>query len=217
MVRHKIVLPSKTFEMKQEATEFFRAMLHRYEDGDEINAADSKLLYELLQRHPEADEKIGWSGVKKFYRDRSPIQPTSGFHIERIDGSRTDFAYPTCIKGSAPSLEQEFYQACRHAVNADLASQKANLFRKAGGIVTCKKTGEEVTIDDAEYRHTTPRFKEIVEGFIRDKQLTLSRTTVSKGADMQYTTTLSDPELESEFKKYHKEHAKLEVFKKYVR
>ncbi|MBS1953390.1 MAG: DCL family protein [Cyanobacteria bacterium SZAS-4] len=217
MARHQIKLPSKTFEMKQEATVFFRAMLHRYKDGDEINAADSELLYELLQRHPEAEEKIGWSGVKRFYRDRSPIQPTSGFHIERIDGSKTDFSFNTCIAGKAASLEQEFYQACRHSVNSVLASQKAALFHKAGGVMKCEKTGKDVTIDEAEYRHTSPRFKEIVANFIKDKEIALSDVTLSKSGDMQYSTVLGDPGLEAEFKRYHEKHAKLAVFKKYER
>lgn len=64
-------LPSKTFAKQGEATAFFKAMLARYADGEFLNSVDEDILYELLQRHPEADQKIG-VGVQAFFRNKSP-------------------------------------------------------------------------------------------------------------------------------------------------
>ena len=90
MARQTVDLPSISFKSKSEATAYFKKMLNRYHDGDELNPDDDAILFELLQRHPEMDDKIG-AGVKRFYRDKSPIHPTSCFHLERIDGTTTDF------------------------------------------------------------------------------------------------------------------------------
>lgn len=211
-----VILPNRTFATKKNATEFFRSMLGRYLDGQEINQTDSRLLFELLQRHPEAHDKIGTSGVRRFYRDKTEVY-TSCFFLERNDGSRTDFSVLTCISGKAPSVEQQFYQACRTSVAEDLAARKDELFLAAGGTLHCAKTGAPVTCGESEYRHTTPRFQEIVEMFIKKKGINIDVVEFSQGSDMQYLTSFTDPSLAESFKLFHARHAQLAIFKKYER
>lgn len=216
MAGQPVDLPSVSFKSKSEATAYFKEMLNRYNDGDELNADDDAILFELLQRHPEASDKIG-VGVKRIYRDRTPFHPTSCFHIERTDGTTTDFSYPSCISGNTSSLAQRFYEACRFAVSQDLIKQKEKLFKEAGGIMTCKKTGAEITINEADYRHTTPKFREIVGNFITEYNITISPALVTDSTDMQYVVRFVDSNIESLFKKYHAGKAHLAMFKKYVR
>lgn len=213
-----INLPSKQFNTQKEAISFFKDMLNSYQDGQELTPEDSSILFELLQRHPEAEEKIG-VGIENFYRDRSATKehPTSCFHIERIDKSYTDFSYITCIKGYIPTSYQHFYQACHYAVLPFLLDKKDELFQYAGGTVKCAKTGEYVTIDNAEYRHTSPKFKEIVDHFIAENNLVISQNMVTQGSDMQYVTKLIDKKMESEFILFHSTRANLAIYKKYVR
>lgn len=209
-------LPSVDFRTQKEATEFFRSMLDRYEDGEDVLDEDDTLLFELLQRHPEAQVKIG-CGIKRFYRDRADGQATSCFHVERIDGTTTDFSFYKCISSKSPKIEQEFYEACRQAVSQDLTERKMRKFLQAGGKLPCFKTGEIITINESEYRHTSPRFRELVEGFKRFKRIAIDESQLSHSSDMQYVTTFADSEFAEEFKKYHAEHANLEVFKKFER
>ncbi len=90
-------LPSKQFVKKGDAKEFFKAMLNRYQDGDEVDSDDSKLLQELLTAyHPDAAEKIG-SGIARFVKDLAPEGTTSCFYVERIDGEKEDFSVYWCI------------------------------------------------------------------------------------------------------------------------
>lgn len=214
MARQTVELPSKSFTSKQEAKNFFKEMLHRYRDGEEINADDSKILFELLQRHP--DYKIG-VGVLRFYRDMSPIHRTSCFHLQRTDGFTTDFSYLSCIDGYSSSIQQQFYEACRYAVSKELTSEKNKLFKDAGGVMTCSKTGELITVDDAEYRHTVPKFKDIVNDFVATYKITISDLLVTPSSDMQYVSKLTDANMEILFKEYHAKRAKLAMFKKYIR
>ncbi|MEM9051891.1 MAG: DCL family protein [Bacteroidota bacterium] len=157
---HPVNLPSISFSKKSEAIDFFKKMLSRYKDGDRLNETDSVYLHELLLRHP--NPKIG-EGVEYFYRERNPEQPTSGFHIKRVDGSWTDFSYLKCIKGEKDSVREYFYRACRFAVSDYLIQEKNELFDEGKGV--CSITGEKLTKETSEYRHTIPSFSEILRLF----------------------------------------------------
>jgi hypothetical protein len=207
-------LPSISFSTKKKATEYFQSMLSRYVDGQEIEQTDHVLLYELLLKHPEADGKIG-NGVKRFFKERSPDHPTSCFHIERQNGSPTDFSYKECITNNKPTLEQYFYRACRQSVTERLIAEKNSLFDK--GNVRCCKTNEVLAKDNSEYRHAKPKFHEIVRDFKEILNRPLDESMFYESTDMQYTTRFSDKSIESQFIEFHQRIANLAVFRKYER
>ncbi len=204
-----VELPSKPFAKQSDATDFFRKMLNRYNDGQKINLEDSRLLFELLQRHP--DEKIG-IGIDYFYKARNPEQPTSCFHIMRLNGEWTDFSYPRCIKGTKPTAEEYYYRACRFAVSPYLTEEKNKLFA-TGGVVR-SSSGEMLTKDSSEYRHTEPTFKMLAEDFRRTKGLDVSMELFVEDRDMQYNVRFLDLSIVQDFIKYHKAHANLALFKR---
>lgn len=209
-----VVLPSISFSTKKEAAEFFKDMLNRYKDSQEIGSFDHIFLYELLLRHSEATHKIG-AGVKIFFRQKSPDHPTSCFHLERIDNSLTDFSYPECISSFEPTLEQYFYRACRQSVSEVLTAKKNQLFD--GGNVRCSKTNEPVSKENSEYRHTEPKFFEIVCQFKKELNRPINNTMFAQSNDLQYSTRFSDKNIEAEFIKFHQNIANLAIFKKYER
>lgn len=210
-----VVLPSISFSTKKKATEFFKDMLNRYEDGQEIETSDHIFLYELLLRHPEATHKIVGTGVKKFFRQKSPDHPTSCFHLERIDNSKTDFSYPECISSFEPTLEQYFYRACRQSVSEILTAKKNQLFDR--GNVRCSKTNELVSKENSEYRHTEPKFFEIVRQFKKGLNRPINNTMFVQSKDLQYSTRFSDKNIEAKFIEFHQKIANLAIFKKYER
>ena len=204
-----VELPSKTFPKQGDATEFFKAMLNRYADRERINAEDSQLLFELVQRHP--DEKIG-TGIKYFYRDRNPDQPTSCFHIMRTDGEWTDFSYRRCIRGTKPTASEYFYRACRFAVSPYLTQAKNDLF--ANGEVICSASGTVASKESSEYRHTEPKFKDIAEAFRESRDLDISMSLFTEDRDQQYNVRFSDQMLAEDFIEHHKSNAHLAIFKR---
>lgn len=213
-VAKPVVLPSVTFKKQGDADAFFKALLDRYDDDEYLGVADEELVYELLQRHPEYDSKIG-CGVVGIYRARSADHPSSCFHVHRNDGSKTDFSYKTCVRGSSPSLKARFYEACQRSIAGIVATQKKLMFDTAGGEIACYKTGMSTTFTTSDYRHTHPRFRDIVEGFIKLNKIVVSEGLLSKGADMQYSTVFIDPAMVDSFINYHATVAKLEIFKRY--
>ncbi|MGY2963172.1 hypothetical protein ACVWZP_004121 [Pseudomonas sp. TE36184] len=145
-----------------------------------------------------------------FSETNHQIIPQACFHALRADGSSTDFGYSACVTGRAPSLRHDFYEACRRSGVAELMDQKQQLFDSSPG------TGELTTIHTSEYRHTEPRFRDIVTGFIQGKNLVISSSMVTESQDMQYQTVFTSPAMALDFIECHATVAKLEIFKKYV-
>ncbi|MEX3775669.1 DCL family protein [Pseudomonas sp. MYb118] len=209
-----VVLPSISFKKQGDADVFFKAILDRYEDGEYLESTDEEYVYELLQRHPESESKIG-CGALGIYRDRSADHPSSCFHVHRVDGSKTDFSYKACVRASAPSLKARFYEACQRSIASTVSAQKKLAFESAGGEIPCFKTGVSTTFTTSDYRHTDPRFRDIVENFIEINRIVMSESLLSKSGDMQYSTIFVDPVMADNFVSYHSSVAKLQVFKRY--
>ena len=214
MAGHPINLRHRQFSTKKEATIFFKEMLESYSNGDTVSLIDDNILFDLIQRHPEVEEKIG-VGIASFYKDRSPNHPTSCFHIKRNDGSSTDFSIKTCINNASPTLLQDFYSACRTAISSKLIEEKKQIF--IDGEVPCAITGELVTSDASEYRHTQPRFRDIVNNFIISESLIITNDMIVANADMQYITSFKNQELATKFNNFHSDCASLEIVKKFLR
>lgn len=209
-----IVLPSIEFKKQGDADAYFKSMLNRYDDDEYLSDADEEVVYELLQRHPEAETKIG-PGIVGIFRAHSPDHPSSCFHVHRADGSKTDFSYKTCVRGKAPSLKSRFYEACQRSITNSIIDQKRSIFEKSGGKIACYKTGTLVTFSTSDYRHTKPRFRDIVESFIKTKNIVVTEHLISVGADMQYSTIFSDTTMARDFAEYHRAIAELQVFKRF--
>ncbi|KAF2391713.1 DCL family protein [Pseudomonas frederiksbergensis] len=213
-VAKPVVLPSIEFKKQGDADSFFKAMLGRYDDDEYLNDADEEIVYELLQRHPDAESKIG-SGVVGIFRAHSIEHNSSCFHVHRIDGSKTDFSYKTCVKGKSPSLKSRFYEACQRSISTIVIAKKKSLFKSAGGEVACYKTGVMTTFTTSDYRHIKPRFRDIVETFISSNAVVISEDLLSASADMQYSTVFTDPEMAKLFVDHHESVAELRIFKRY--
>ncbi|MDX3807936.1 DCL family protein [Bosea thiooxidans] len=85
------------FAKKGDAAAFLQAMLHRYDVGDKVGAADEQILRHALALHPEADVKVG-CGITHF-SVRSADFGTKCFWINRPDGTTEKFSYKACITG----------------------------------------------------------------------------------------------------------------------
>ncbi|PHM08177.1 DCL family protein [Nostoc sp. 'Peltigera malacea cyanobiont' DB3992] len=215
MARQPIVLNGKEFKFQKNAKEYFKKMLERYRNGQTVDTDDHEMLLALIERHPEADKKIG-CGVKRLYKDRTDM-PTSCFWIEREDGSKTDFSYLTAIAARGKSLYQEFFEACRNAVQDDLKKIKEQFFEKSAdetGKVKCDITGEKVAIYESHLDHKKPlTFQVIVNTFLAANEIEIKHEMLSMSQDAQFQTTFLDIKLKDKFKRYHYKMADLRIIK----
>ena len=213
MPRQPIVINERTFRTQAETIDFFKEMLNRYRNGQDVTGDDYDMLLALLERHPEADKKIG-CGVKRLYKDRTEM-PTSCFWIERIDGSTTDFSYLSAIKSKGKSLLQEFLEACRNAVHDDLRRTKKSFFDKYGnedGKVSCDITGDYIALYESHLDHMKPlTFQVLVITFVNANEIEICPEMLSMSQDAQFRTSFVDPELRDRFRRYHHKTAKLRI------
>jgi len=219
MAGHQLIIgdgdSGRVFSSKKDAKMFFKNMLSRYRNKQEISSDDAPLLRVLLERHPEAVEKIG-CGVKRFYRDGTGMG-TDCFWIERDDGSKTDFSYISCVDAKSNSLYQEFAEACRQAVQADLDHAKVRHFEVHGngeGKVRCEVSGEMVGLKESHLDHAKPMtFQVIVQTFITANKIEIALEMLSEPADHQFVTTFVDEDLARRFREYHRGVMQLRIIK----
>lgn len=94
-----VVLDTRTFLKREDARNFFSAMLNKYKPGDRVSDVDTLDLSELLKRHPEALEKIG-VGIAHFEVQRADYS-TQCFRVVRTDGTSSNFSYQKCVAPDA--------------------------------------------------------------------------------------------------------------------
>ncbi len=97
MAKKPITIGPHHFGTKGDAAAFLRAMLHKYDVGDKVSAADAEILCSALARHPNAAAKMG-GGISHF-SVRSADFGTKCFWVNRLDGSSEKFSYKSCIYG----------------------------------------------------------------------------------------------------------------------
>ena len=92
-----ITIGSMHFAKKGDAISHLRAILHRYDVGDKVNAADEQFLRAALALHPDAEAKIG-CGIAHF-SVRSADFGSKCFWVNRLDSTTEKFSYKACVAG----------------------------------------------------------------------------------------------------------------------
>lgn len=223
MAKKTIELPNgRLWATQTAALEHFKAMLHRYADNETVeDRADHDDLVALLERYDGAiidgPSKIG-AGIDSFFRRRNVGvgYSTPGFWVRRIDGSETDFSYPNAVRGEPKSPQQEFYDACRDAVAADLLAAKKGHFKLHGDAsarVPCDLTETLITFEDAHLDHAYPTFGQLVVSFraANGWQHGVPAGTLTPPDDAQTITKFADPQVAERFRAFHRGAAMLRV------
>jgi Protein of unknown function (DUF3223) len=89
------VLVTRFFDSRQEATAYFRTLLHRYCPKQRVSDVDGADLEALLKRHAEYQEKVV-VGIAHF-EVMSAEFGTECFRPVRVDGTGEAFSYLHCI------------------------------------------------------------------------------------------------------------------------
>lgn len=213
-----IFLDSFMWPTKAAAEKAFQAILRNsgYETYDPIsNPAHDLMLRELLERHPDAAEKIG-PGVDYFFigktsdGDKFNVSADAiGIWIKRTDGSNVDFSYLTAIRSHTPQSDAK--EGLRLAVDDARMAYRAQRF-KGGGPVPSDLTNQPIA--DREHAHVvyldptwgqlTYRFAELEGGW--EKILVYS----GNGA-VKIGSEILDADVKARWISFHSKHGNLGV------
>lgn len=212
----------KTWKTQGAALAHFKEMLARYADGETVEDRDDHDdLVALLERYDavitEGPSKTG-NGIDCFLRRRNVFEgfSTPSFWVHRLDGSETDFSYIHAVKGQPKTNAQEFYDACREAVAAELLAAKTRHFKTYGdekGRVPCELTDRLIAFDEAHLDHAYPTFGQLVLSFraARGWQHAVPENILTGPMDGQTTTTFIGPAVGASFRQFHHAAATLRI------
>ena len=147
--------------------------LHRESHGDPENSGASRSLARQRQ--------IGTAGT---FSSGSPLSLRCALlPVACLGGG------PTCVDAKGKSLDQEFAEACREAVQPDLIATKREYLGEHGdneGRVACDVTGEMIKFDESHLDHKKPMtFQVLVRTFIASNSIVTSREMLSEPQDQQ--------------------------------
>ena len=148
-----ILIGSTTYPSKKAAKDFFRGIRDRYTDGVEIAGLDHSLLLDLVEIHPEAEDKFG-VGIKHFTVEiDQEFGTTRHFVIHRIDGTSTDVSFNSAIDGRNTRADR--LEAMRRAIAPQItrfAQAKLDTLEP----LVCPFMGEQITIENYHVDHEAP-------------------------------------------------------------
>lgn len=210
MAGKQIELAGQVFLTQDAARKRIQAMLGGYRPGQTVNAFDSALLADLVQRHPSAAHKIG-SGIAGFRVEKNPEYPGAKcFILLRTDGTRTDFSYTECLRQTPH--KQKVTSAFRGAIDSDILKFKQAQFDAAGGRLHCPITGEPLQFAGTHVDHVPPdTFANLLADFLTGEGVDLAELAVKPSADNTYSDRLCDAALESRWIEFHRFNAVLRV------
>ena len=213
MPRKPIIVNDQQFTSKKSLREYIRAIRDRYEDFVPLSSDDFQFMLALLDRHQNADIKIG-CGVANMYVKTTPPYYTRAFWLRRIDGTETDFSFEMCLRAETHS--QKVKAALRFIVAQDIIRFKDNFFAQSGRVVTCPITSEKMTYyDNCHIDHAPPNtFQKIVEDFLTTEGLSLDEIELIPGGDGKTVDTIVDNLLIARFITFHNERATLRAVSK---
>lgn len=198
------------FKTKAAIRERVRSILYAYPLGTRVAAQDSAFLLELLQNHPNAEQKIG-CGVEAFeVRQESSI--SRGFYAIRLDGSAENFSYKKLL--SPPTKLAVFKTVCRDLVHRQIFRFKFNHFRgyaREDGRVQCPITEKWIMQEESDVDHTPPNtFAKIVTDFIGQHKIDVNEVEVQE-SKTEKGKTFTDNTLVEAWVNYHDANANLRV------
>lgn len=211
-----------------DAINYFRDLRDRYQVNTPIlDRSDHDDLLALLERYDlaisDGPTKTG-KGVDHFETRVNVTNGgrTVGFWVVRIDDTETDFSFIRAVNEAPKQELEQLADACRGAVFPEVQSAKSLYFAvhgDASDTVPCALTGNMISEAESALEYVDTQFGQLVKDYAHAQgwDVGLPAGVVSQPADGQTTTTFVNREHEEQFRRFHRESAKIRVISKAAR
>lgn len=206
MSKRSYLLGGRDFGSKEAARKFVSKLLHELPLGP-VNEDLSPLLFDLLSRHPDAEEKIG-AGVARFEVAVDTAWGSRQFHAIRANGERTRFSYNACFEPAMKAADATAKRALRNEIAPQIDAFRARWVR-GGGTVVDAVTGEAIPTGDVHVDHAPPTFNEITILWLRERGLRLEQLAVTPHGDTDSPTLLTNRAVAHDWQRFHLDRARL--------
>lgn len=213
-----VILDSFAWPTKAAAEKAFQAILRSsgYEAYDPITEPIHDLmLRELLDRHPDAAEKIG-GGVDYFFVGRTSdgdkfnvSSDAIGIWIRRKDGSNVDFSYLTAIRSHTP--ESDAKEGLRLAVDDARMAYRAERFKAGTPVPSDLSNQLIVERDQAHVVYLDPTWGQLTYRFAEREGGWMNIRVHSGSGSVKIGSEILDPKVEARWISFHNEYANLGI------
>jgi hypothetical protein len=205
----QIIIGSLIFLSKKKAEDFYRDIRDKYAIGQQTSDEHTRLLIDLINIHPEAEQKIGLGishfsvGIDEHYGT------TKHFVIHRIDGSSTDVSFLQAIKGKNGRRDRLI--ALRIAVEDQILDFRTSCFSTQVEF-TCPLRGISITQEKCHIDHTPPNtFMVLVDNWLKDRGLNMSDIEITLPRDSQVISEMTNTTQKTDWQQYHRGKATLRL------
>ena len=193
---------------KTKALAVLKEILNKYYIGDTLNECDFRTVVDVLEYHPERDDKVG-CGIKSIQIVKEEVYGHRRFDLVRTDGSRQDFSYIKSLQSDNLHFK-DVMNAMRFCVLDQVRGFKNDAYGNKK-YVRCAITGLNMQKKDAHTDHKPPlTFDMLVFNFLRERQLRIEDIQVEDTAFVS-CLDLADKTIKAEWQQYHEENAQLQV------
>lgn len=202
------------FRTQGDVISHIQAIAAKYDIGDVLDSADFALMYDVLLRHPRADEKIGcgidWIGITRIeaYGWKNKV-----FQLFRFDGTITDFSWRKCLRVKPVDHASYVKDAFRRVVASDVAEYKRvyfDRFANDNGDVRCEVTGLWVSYTRSHVDHVKP-FRILMDEYLKAAGVSYDDVEVIGFGDGQSVKLPKDAMLAGNWRRWHKDNAVLRI------
>jgi hypothetical protein len=210
--RQSFIINGEKFATKKDLLARVREILHSYKDGQALNMFDFAFIRDLLNNHPQAEQKIG-CGISSIFVKQNPVfHGNRGFWITRDDDTQTDFSFMECLSPSSP--KRKVLSAFRAAVEPFTFAFKQQFFdSRPDGTAICDYNGQALTFVGSHVDHKPPNtFEKIFNDFIGSEDLDIAKIELLGGAqDNVIQDQIADPTIKERWITFHNQQAELRV------
>ncbi len=207
--RQTFEICGEIFTKKADLVVRLRGIVADYPDNTRLNDNDLAFVLAILDRHPNAESKIG-CGVDSMVVLTNPVYRNNrGFYLNRHDGTGTDWSWNECLRAT-PHISKVI-QAMRFLVEPQTIAFKRNFFGTKESV--CELTGETIAFVGSHVDHVPPlTFAKLAADFFDEYGLNPADLLLrDEFGDNKYTVDLDDDSLSSRWIEYHRSRSVLRV------
>lgn len=212
-----VILDSFRWNTRSSAEAAFREILRNsgYAVGGTVtDPVHQRMLAEVLERHPDFEEKVG-VGVEEFFIGRTQDAPgvhvgrdAIGIWIRRVDGSTIDFSYLTAIRQH--SAKSDAKEALRSEVEHRRLAFREAQFAEDGEPVSALSDAVINDRNDAQVIYVNPTWAQLTSRFAEGEGgWATIPVAPAKPTDAAIGSRLADRAQASRWLKFHAQHAVL--------
>ena len=200
-----------TFPTKKAALEMIRSIRDRYSDGVRLSYEDHIFIRDLVNLHPEAEDKIGL-GISHFTvaTENKFGGRNRHFVLHRHDGTYTDFSFSHCLTPNS-NKKNDILLALRQAIKDQIWEFRQRAF-SSGVPVICPYEKIILSRDRCHVDHEAPTtFEALVNCWLTSQGIRLEAVQITPPVDNQLVGQMTNTPQIASWQSFHRTHAKLRL------